>query len=420
MNTTKVLKAVLPVVVIVLGVLGLRALILSKPDAPRVAADTRALLVDVQPVTRARHEVSVRANGTVIAAEQVVLAPEINGRVVWTNDQLVPGGRFRRGETVFRIDPRDYRLAVDAQSAEVQRAQLEVQLEEGRQRVAEREWNLFESTRTPTAENGSTGTTAPAPSDDLALRRPQRETAEVTLRSARSAAERARFALSKASLTAPFNAMVLNENVDVGQLVGPATQTATLVGTDAFWVRVSVPLASLANLQLPDGETPGPVVRVSQQVGGRRVERTGRVLRLLPDLDSVGAMARLLVAIEDPLALTEANRGSLPILLGSYVDVEIDAAPLESAVEVPRVALREGNRVFVMTGEDTLSVRAVEVAWSRDESVLVTTGLEHGERIVTSRVPTPVDGMPLRTADDRPELPTTAQAPAAMREEATR
>lgn len=147
MNTTKVLKAVLPVVVIVLGVLGLRALILSKPDAPRVAADTRALLVDVQPVTRARHEVSVRANGTVIAAEQVVLAPEINGRVVWTNDQLVPGGRFRRGETVFRIDPRDYRLAVDAQSAEVQRAQLEVQLEEGRQRVAEREWNLFESTR---------------------------------------------------------------------------------------------------------------------------------------------------------------------------------------------------------------------------------------------------------------------------------
>ncbi|MCU0675819.1 MAG: efflux RND transporter periplasmic adaptor subunit [Myxococcota bacterium] len=418
MNTTKVLKAVLPVVVIVLGVLGLRALIASKPDAPRVAADTRALLVDVQPVTRARHEVSVRANGTVIAAEQVVLAPEINGRVVWTSDQLVPGGRFRRGEPVFRIDPRDYRLAVDAQSAEVQRAQLEVQLEEGRQRVAEREWNLFESTRAPTTENGAADSTAP--SDDLALRRPQRETAEVTLRSARSAAERARLALSKASLTAPFNAMVLNENVDVGQLVGPANQTATLVGTDVFWVRVSVPLASLANLQLPDGDTPGPVVRVSQQVGGRRVERTGRVLRLLPDLDSVGAMARLLVAIEDPLALSEANRGSLPILLGSYVDVEIGAAPLESAVEVPRVALREGNRVFVMTREDTLSVRTVEVAWSRDESVLVTSGLEGGERIVTSRVPTPVDGMSLRTADDRPERPATAQAPTAMREEATR
>jgi RND family efflux transporter MFP subunit len=420
MNVSTILKVVLPPIVITAGVALVVVLVKSKPDAPRAAVDDRALLVDAQPVTRTRHEVSVRANGTVIAAEQVLLAPEINGRVVWTSDQLVPGGRFRRGEPVFRIDPRDYRLAVEAQSAEVQRAQLELQLEEGRQRVAEREWNLFESTRAPAEPGSESGPTEASSSDDLALRRPQRETAEVTLRSARSAAERARLALSKASLTAPFNAMVVNENVDVGQLVGPATQAATLVGTDAFWVRVSVPLASLANLQLPDGDTPGPVVRVSQQVGGRRIERTGRVLRLLPDLDSVGAMARLLVAIEDPLALSEANRGSLPILLGSYVDVEIEAAPLESAVEVPRVALREGNRVFVMTNDDTLSVRTVEVAWSRDESVLVTSGLEHGERIITSRVPTPVDGMPLRTAAARPELPTTAQAPATMREEATR
>lgn len=417
MNASTILKVALPPLVITAGIALVVVLVKSKPDAPRAAVDDRALLVDARPVTRARHEVSVRANGTVIAAEQVVLAPEINGRVVWTSDQLVPGGRFRRGEPVFRIDPRDYRLAVEAQSAEVQRAQLELQLEEGRQRVAEREWSLFESTRAPNVEP-SAGT--PPPSDDLALRRPQRETAEVTLRSARSAAERARLALSKANLSAPFNAMVVNENVDVGQLVGPATQAATLVGTDTFWVRVSVPLASLANLELPDGDTPGPVVRVSQQVGGRRSERMGRVLRLLPDLDSVGAMARLLVAIDDPLALTEANRGSLPILLGSYVDVEIEARPLESAVEVPRVALREGNRVFVMTAEDTLAVRTVEIAWSHDESVLVSSGLEHGERIVTSRVPTPVDGMPLRTADDRPELPTTAQAPAAMREEATR
>lgn len=165
MKVSTILKVVLPPVVIVAGIALLVMLVKSKPEAPRRPQDDRALLVDVQSVTSARHEVTVRANGTVIAAEQIVLAPEINGRVVWTSDQLVPGGRFRRGEPVFRIDPRDYRLAVEAQSAEVQRAQLEVQLEEGRQRVAEREWNLFETTRAPTPEGQST------PSDDLALRR---------------------------------------------------------------------------------------------------------------------------------------------------------------------------------------------------------------------------------------------------------
>ncbi|MCA9611344.1 MAG: hypothetical protein KC586_01165, partial [Myxococcales bacterium] len=215
MNVSKVLKIVLPIVVVALGVVTLRGMIASKPEAPRRPQDTRALLVDTTQVARERHEVRVHANGTVIPAEQVVLAPEINGRVTWTSDQLVPGGRFRRGEGVLRIDPRDFRLAVEAQSAEVQRAQLEVQLEEGRQRVAEREWNLFESTREAPAEG------QPEASADLALRRPQRETAEVALRSARSAAERARLTLSKTNLVAPFNAMIVSENVDVGQLVGP-------------------------------------------------------------------------------------------------------------------------------------------------------------------------------------------------------
>lgn len=416
MNASTLLKVVLPPVVIAGGVASLMMLVKSKPDAPRRPQDDRALLVDAQPVTRERHELRVRAHGTVIAAEQVVLAPEINGRVTWTSDQLVPGGRFARGQVVLRVDPRDYRLAVETQSAEVQRAQLELQLEQGRQRVAEREWSLFESTRAAPSENGD----GDAASDDLALRRPQRETAEVALRSARSAAERARLTLSKTNLVAPFNAMVVNENVDVGQLVGPGTQVATLVGTDHFWVRVSVPLASLSNLQLPEGDRPGPSVRVSQQIGGRTVERYGRVLRLLPDLDAVGSMARLLVVIDDPLALRDDSRGSLPILLGSYVDVEIEAVDLDDAIEIPRAALREGDRVFVMTPERTLVIREVEVAWSRDDTVLVTGGLQDGEQVIVSRVPTPVDGMPLRTAQSPPQLPATARAPSAMRDEATR
>lgn len=414
MNLKKVLKAVLPIVVVVLGVVTMRALIASKPEAPRRPQDSRALLVSVQSVTRARHEVAVRANGTVIAAERIVLAPEISGRVRWTNEQLAPGGRFVRGEPILRIDPRDYALAVDAQRAEVERARLELRLEESRQGVAEREWELFESTRAPTPE-GQT-----RPSDDLALRRPQRETAEVTVRAAQSAAERARLALSKTTLTAPFNAMVVDENVDVGMLVGPQTQVATLVGTDAFWVRVSIPLASLASLGVPAPGEPGPVARVSQRVGDRTVERTGRVIRWLPDLDPVGSMARLIVAIDDPLALTEENRGSMPILLGSYVDVEIEAPPLDGVVELPRLALREGERVYVMQPDGTLAVRTVEIAWSEAEHVLVSSGLESGDRVITSRVPNAVDGLPLRTAETTTTPTTTARAPVAPREEATR
>ncbi|MBX3248980.1 MAG: efflux RND transporter periplasmic adaptor subunit [Myxococcales bacterium] len=388
-----VLKVVLPLLVIAAGVGFFRFVVSRKPEAPRQPQVDTALLVETTVVERGRHEVAVRANGQVVAAELVVLSPEVTGRVRAMSPELVPGGRFRAGETMLRIDPRDYQLAVDAQSAEVNRAQLELQLEEGRQRIAEREWALFE--REPQEAGAGRA---------LALREPQVETARVAVRSAQSSAQRARLALEKATLRAPFNGMVLSENVDLGQVVGPQTQVATLVGTDAFWVRVSVPVASLATLRFPDRHGEGSPVRVWQSVNGQRIEREGRLLRLLPDVDPVGSMARVIVRIDDPLALQGERRGSLPMLLGSYVDVELGAAPLDDVVELPRLALREGNKVYVMTPERTLAVREVEIVWSRPETVLVRDGLASGEQVVTSRVPTPVAGLPLRTATEPREV----------------
>ncbi len=84
------------------------------------------------------------------------------------------------------------------------------------------------------------------------------------------------------------------------------------------------------------------------------------------------------------------------MLLGSYVTVDIAALPIDAAIELPRAAVREGNRVFVMTPEDTLALREVEVVWGRDNTVLVQDGVSDGERLVTSRVPAPVEGMKLR------------------------
>ena len=133
-----------------------------------------------------------------------------------------------------------------------------------------------------------------------------------------------------------------------------------------------------------------------QTVGDQSIERSGRVLRLLPDLDPAGSMARLLVAIDDPLGLGSEDAG-IPLLLGSYVEVDLEAAPLDDVIEVPRAAVREGERAFVMNAEDSLEVRDLDIAWGRRDSVLVRDGLAAGERLVTSRVPAPVPGLKLRT-----------------------
>jgi 3-oxoacid CoA-transferase subunit A len=78
--------------------------------------------------------------------------------------------------------------------------------------------------------------------------------------------------------------MVLQRQVDLGQLVGPGTPLATLVGTDQFWVQVSIPVDRLGWIAIPgvagvkDGA--GATAVVEQRIGDQIVKRTGPALAI--------------------------------------------------------------------------------------------------------------------------------------------
>ncbi|MFW6066895.1 MAG: efflux RND transporter periplasmic adaptor subunit [Myxococcota bacterium] len=406
----KYLQPLLVLVVVAAGAGVLSWLKATKPQADRQEEETPGLLVETVTATRTDHEVSVQAQGTVMPARRVVVQPEVGGRVVWQHPELVPGGHLDKGDRLIRIDPRDYRLALEARRADVSRAQLELRLERGQQEVAKREWEKFGSPSEAEDTDPDGGT--------LALREPHVQTARVAVESAESALEQAKLNLERTTLRAPFNALVMQENVDDGQLVSSQTQVATLVGTDRFWVQVAVPVEALAHIPVPgrNGAEEGSAVRVRQDAGGQRVEREGRVLKILPDLDAGGSMARVLVGIDDPLGLADESgeEGKLPLLLNSYVQVEIDAPAVRDAIEVPRVALRDGDQVYVAGEDAALRIRNVQILWRRPSSVLVGRGLEEGDRIIVSRVPAPVEGMRVRMADraTEPEDPAVADAEA--------
>jgi hypothetical protein len=162
---------------------------------------------------------------------------------------------------------------------------------------------------------------------------------------------------------------------------------------------VSVPVASLRTIRVRSGDEPGSAATIVQRVGQGSIERRGEVIRQLPDLDPGGAMARVLVRIENPLG----NDGELPLLLGSFVDVAIKAQPIDEAIRVPRAALHNGREVFVMNEQNLLEIRNVEIAWGEPDAVLITGGLAPNERVVVSRIATPIPNMLLRTAEAEPQ-----------------
>lgn len=410
-----VLKIVLPLLVLVIGVGVAIALIKSRPKAKRQKPTEAAMLVQVRDLAPVTRRAQVVGMGTVVPDRVVTLQPEVSGLLVHASASLQEGGRFARGEVVARVDDRDYRLALKQRKADVTRARFEVSVEQGRGLVAASEWKLLNKDIQTNAHGRA-----------LALRKPHLEAAQAMVGAAESALERAQLSVERTTVKAPFDAVVQSRRASLGQLVSPQTPLATLVATDRFLVQVSVPYEQLAAIDVPglNGERGAPAIVVQQTGSGAPMRRKGRVLRLLGELDPQGRMARLMVAVEDPLGPSSAldarpGQPPLPLLLGAYVEVMIEGRELPGVYDIPRLALREGGQVWLAGSDDKLRVQPVQVAWRVKDSVLVDGGLSEGDRLIVSPIPSPVPGMALRVRASDAKARTAAREPSAASAEAT-
>ncbi len=383
-------RFIIPVALVAGGVVLAGAMINSAPKANRTPKPAEPPVVDVLEIPSQTAQAVIRGTGTVEPARQVILAPEVSGKITSLSDHLVLGGRVVEGEKLGKIDARDYRIAIKQQKSQVESAALEVEIEEGRGRVAEREWDLLSSRGGP-AEGSAQAR--------LVKREPHKAAAEKQLESAKSGLQQAQIQLSRTTIKAPFNATITAENVEVGQFVQPGASLATLVGTDAFWIRVALPLEDLALIDIPrqEGE-PGSKVRVVQsigRVGGGEpviIEREGRVVRLIGELDGQTRRAQVLVQVDDPL---DPPEGQLPLLPGAFVEVFIEGDRLPGSRQVPREALVEGDEVLVADRDDKLARREVEILWGDSEFVYVAEGGESGDRVIVGGISLPIEGMEL-------------------------
>jgi RND family efflux transporter MFP subunit len=350
--------------------------------------------------------------GTIQAHQEITVQPEVNGLVVQQNPDLVKGGIIPEGVALLQIDPRDYQFVVDTERAALAKAEFDLKVEQGNQAVAQREWNMLKP---------STGEIS-ALSKQLALRRPHLNEKQIALKAAKSRLAKSRLDLQRTILRAPFNALVLSESVEVGQLVNTQSSVASLVGTDEFRAQVSVPIHQLNWVMFPGPATQlGSRVRIIRDLGqGEPVVRNSRVVELLGDVTQNGRMAQVLVSIPDPLELEQTQNIRRPLLLGEYVRVEIEGPVLHDIVVLPRNAIHEGERVWVKNVDNQLEVRPVEIVLSRQDSVLIANGVEKGEQIITSQLPAAIPGLLLQSAEPAlpkpvssdPENPPMASEPA--------
>jgi RND family efflux transporter MFP subunit len=386
----KIIQVAVPLTILVLAVLVAWKLINSRPEIPKTEFKRSAFLVETQPLEFVREREIIRAFGNVRPHREATLQAEVQGRIVRQHEQLVLGGLIPKGEELIGLDPRDYELAIEQSRGDIARAELDLQLELGQQQVAKREWTLLGDS----VPNNPLGRS-------LALREPQIKERRAALETAKSRLRQAELALERTSIRAPFNALVLDESAETGELVAQRNSIARLACTDEFHVEVNLPLRDLDAVATLVRRGESPRVRVLQDVGrAEKVEFSGRIFKLLGALQPDSRMARILVEVTDPLRLASEDPGAIPLLLGSYVEVQIDGPSHDEAVLLSRLHLRAGDQAWVLNADDRLDIRELQIADRRRDHVVVVGGLGRGEHLVTSAIPTPVAGMQLRRAAD--------------------
>ncbi|MCA9433297.1 MAG: hypothetical protein KC940_22455, partial [Candidatus Omnitrophica bacterium] len=162
-------NSLVPLVLVSAALAGAYYMLLTPPKTEKKEAEVFVPVVSVADLAPVDTPIYVSAYGVVIPARRVVLQPEVSGRVLEQHPQLIPGGHILEGEEILKIDPSEYEIMVRKGRADLSKAQASLDMEEGQQTIAKREWELLE-------EDLSEDLTNPS----LVLRQPQLQSSEAT------------------------------------------------------------------------------------------------------------------------------------------------------------------------------------------------------------------------------------------------
>ena len=379
----KLLKIITPVLVLAVSIGVVQALSAAKPPPEKKEEALRLVSLYVDEVTSDTVTISVQTQGEVRPKTEIDLVPQVSGRIIAISEAFAEGAEFSPGETLIKIDDTNYKLAVIRAQARVSEAEVAVQRELANAKIKQDHWL--------DKRNGG----EPTP---YALNKPQVMEAEAKLLAAEADLREARLNVARTEINVPFLGRVRSKNVGIGQYVTAGSNLGRVFSTDS--VEISLPLtdAQLEELNLPMGFMAdafnAPVVQFSANVGSRQHSWTGRIVRTHASVDQQTRLIYAIAEVEDPYGLGSDN--GTPIAVGMFVHADIAGVSSQSALVLPRLALRNANKVYVINDENRLEIRTVEVISTSEDRVLVSTGLKVGDKVVTSTIPAAVDGMEVR------------------------
>jgi len=323
----------------------------------------------------------VASQGTVAAKQVIDVVPQVSGEVTYVSPKFVAGGRFSKGEVIIKIDPRDYELAVITAEASIAERNQRLMQEEAEGALAATEW----------AELGQ------GEASDLTLRKPQRAGALAALKSAEAGLKRAQLDLERTEIRAPFEGILTEKTVDLGQFLNRGNKVGKYYSTETLEVRLPLTNRDIAQFDLAglqSGERQYDV-RLTGQFANKAHSWNARLIRTEGIIDINSRILYVVAELKGNELFSPAD--GMPITIGQFVSAEIEGRSFENVVRLPRESLRQGNQVLIVDNDSKLRTRMVDVIETNSEYVVIASGVEDGDIVNLSQLGISVDGLFVKT-----------------------
>ncbi|EOD9418785.1 efflux RND transporter periplasmic adaptor subunit [Vibrio campbellii] len=380
-----VLRWLLPFVVVGSSYAGYTAIAATAPEKESTKDTVTEPTVQTSSLFPTDHKVVITSHGEMVPFEKTLLAAQVSGEVVSWHPNFVTGGIVKRGEVLFTIESDNYEAAVLQAEAGLASARAALIEEQAKAEVAKRQAKKLSDKQVT----------------DLYLRKPHVLSAQAQVKSAQAALKRANRDLENCKVIAPYDALVVERDIGVGQFVSSGSRVATLNNIEV--AEIHVPIAGFDSAFLP--ESLKELRATVTQQGILSTTREGKVVRDLGMIDSATRMINMVIQVRDPYGL---DNNQPPIKFGSYVEVSFTGKELKHIYRLPQ-ELVKNRTVWVVNGENELQPRTVNVLRAEGEFLLVGEGLEQSDKLVLTLPEYPQKGMAVQVAKKNDDSETVVQ-----------
>lgn len=373
----EIMRKLLPIITLSFFVLLSIVLTVFKPQAEqRLEKPAPLMSVEVVKLARLDYPIEIASFGTVQPRTQSILLPQVAGQIIEVSPQFRDGGFFEKNDILLVIDPRDYATQVLIAESELADAKLALIEEEARADQARKEWQRL----------GNNVVEPP----DLVLRKPQLAAADAQVRSAEGKLAQAQLSFDRTKIRAPFAGRVLTANVDLGTVVSPSTNLASLYAIDYVEIRLPVKNSDLGFMNLPENyrfhsmsDANLPDVQIENSMAFPAEIWHGKIVRTEGALDSFSHQLYVIAQLDDPYG--SGAKGRRPLKIGQYVKAKISGKMLKDVIMIPNAAIYQGSYVYIVR-DGTLLRRDISIAWQNDKDAIISSGLETEDVLVTTNL----------------------------------